>query len=348
VTSRAPERGIALRQLLRPLAPFLGDPKVTEVAINRPLELWAKDGPGWRCHEVPELTPEHLDAFVTAVAVYNGLRAGSMLSVILPDGERCQVVREPACVPGFRPITIRKHAPASLTLAELAKGGTFEEARDVSFNQPTCEEASCLLEVNGIERLEKFEVELLSLKRKRRWADFCRAAVLHHRNVIISGKTESGKTTLARALVAEVPATDRIVTIEDVHEMELPSHPNRVPLLFGTGEGRATADACLASCMRLTPDRIFLAELRGSEAWEYVMSLNTGHPGSVTTTHANSATHTVERVATLIKNSEVGRSLELAEVRRVLHTTLDVILFMENRHVRQVFYDPIFVRTSLV
>jgi len=185
------------------------------------------------------------------------------------------------------------------------------------------------------------------LKRERRWADFCRAAVLHHRNVIIAGKTESGKTTLARALVAEVPAIERIITIEDVHEMELPSHPNRVPLLFGTGDCRATADACLASCMRLTPDRIFLAELRGSEAWEYVMSLNTGHPGSVTTTHANSATHTVERVATLIKNSEVGRSLELSEVRRVLHTTLDVILFMENRRVRQVFYDPIFVRTNL-
>ena len=345
--SRAPERDVALRQLLRPLAPFLGDPKVTEVAINRPLELWAKDGPGWRRHEMAELTAEYLDAFTTAVAVYNGLRAGSMLSVILPDGQRCQVVREPACVPGWRPITIRKHAPAALTLAELDKGETLAEAKDVSFNRPTGEEASRLLEVKGIERLERFEVELLSMKSEGRWADFCRAAVLHHRNVIISGKTESGKTTLARALVAEVPVTERIITIEDVHEMDLPSHPNRVPLLFGTGEGRALADACLASCMRLTPDRIFLAELRGSEAWEYVMSLNTGHPGSVTTTHANSATHTVERVATLIKNSEVGRSLEMAEIRRVLHTTLDVVLFMENRRVKQVFYDPIFVRTNL-
>ena len=169
----------------------------------------------------------------------------------------------------------------------------------------------------------------------------------HKRNIVIAGKTGSGKTTLARSICEEVPATERIVTIEDVHELALPNHPNRIHLMYGEGEGRVSADTCLAACMRLSPDRIFLAELRGSEAWEYVMSLNTGHPGSVTTTHANSAIQAFERIASLIKNSDVGRGLDVSEIRRVLHRTLDVVLFMVDRKVTEIFYDPIFAKERM-
>jgi type IV secretion system protein VirB11 len=346
MSSSVPAKDTALRQLLRPLGRFLQDREVTELAINRPREVWAARGGRWERHDLQELTADFLQTFTTAVAVYNGLSVESILSVILPDGERCQIVRDPACVPGWTPVTIRKYAPASLSLDQLGTSGTFEPTRDVSFHRPSAEEAEALKDGRGMERLEDWEVELLTLKREKRYAEFCRAAVRHRCNIIIAGQTGSGKTTLARALVAEVPSHERIVTIEDVHEMELPSHPNRVPLMFGGGEGRVTADACLAACMRLTPDRILLAELRGGEAWEYVMSLNTGHPGSVTTTHANSATLTVERVATLIKNSPVGRSLDLADVRRVLHATLHVVLFMQHYKVTQLFYDPIHQRSS--
>ena len=346
-TSSRPGVDTVLRQLLRPLAPLLRDPMVTELAVNRTGEVWALALGEWVLHPARELDAEYLKAFTTAVAVYNGLPVGPILSALLPDGERCQIVREPACVNGFTPVTIRKHAPAALTLDRLAAGGTFDKARDVSFHRPSAQEAEALLSAKGPERLEEAEVELLALKRDGRLADFCRAAVRHRQNIVIAGQTGSGKTTLARALVAEVPSHERIATIEDVHELELPSHPNRIPLMFGSGEGRVTADACLAACMRLTPDRIFLAELRGGEAWEYVMSLNTGHPGSVTTTHANSAILTVERVASLIKNSPVGRSLDLSDLRRVLHSTLHVVLFMERYRVTQVFYDPIHQRKQL-
>jgi type IV secretion system protein VirB11 len=347
MNSSVPAKDTALRQLLRPLGRLLQDRHVTELAINRPREVWAARDGRWERHDLEELTADYLQTFTTAVAVYNGLPVESILSVILPDGERCQIVRDPACVPGWTPITIRKHAPASLSLDELGTTGTFENTRDVSFHRLSAEEAAALKDARGMERLEEWELELLALKREGRYADFCRAAVQHRCNIIIAGQTGSGKTTLARALVAEVPPEERVVTIEDVHEMELPSHPNRIPLMFGGGEGRVTADACLAACMRLTPDRIFLAELRGGEAWEYVMSLNTGHPGSVTTTHANSATLTVERVATLIKNSPVGRNLDLADVRRVLHATLHVVLFMRNYRVTQLFYDPIHQRKQM-
>ena len=345
--SSDPGRDTALRQLLRPLRRFLEDAQVSELAVNRPGEVWTQGGSGWERHQVAELTLEHLEALATAVAVFNGLPATSMLSVVLPGGERAQVIREPACVAGWTPMTIRKHAPPSWTLEELAERGAFLGARDVSFHRPAEEEAARLLGGRGLERLERFEVELLALKREGALLEFCRRAVRSRRNVVIAGKTFSGKTTLARALVAEVPASERIVTIEDVPELDLPGHPNRVPLRYGVGEGRESADACLASCMRLSPDRIFLAELRGPEAWQYVMSLNTGHPGSVTTTHANGAIEAFERVASLVKNSEVGRGLELSEVRRVLHATLDVVLFMENRKVTEVFYDPVDARRHM-
>ncbi|RCL02096.1 MAG: ATPase CpaF [Candidatus Tokpelaia sp. JSC189] len=100
--------------------------------------------------------------------------------------------------------------------------------------------------------------------------------------------------------------------------------------------------------MRLSPDRIFLAELRRNEAWEYLNSLNTGHPGSITTTHANNALQTFEHVATLIKKSEVGRQLEMKMIKLVLYTTIDVILFFKNRKLIEVFYDPVFIKSKLI
>ena len=84
--------------------------------------------------------------------------------------------------------------------------------------------------------------------------------------------------------------------------------------------------------------------MRGSEAWEYLNSLNTGHPGSITTTHANSAVQTFDRIATLVKASEVGRQLDLETIRRVLYATVDVVLFIRDRHLVEVFYDPVFAR----
>lgn len=108
---------------------------------------------------------------------------------------------------------------------------------------------------------------------------------------------------------------------------------------------RVPAAECLAACMRQSPDRIFLAELRGAEAWDYLNSLNTGHPGSITTVHANSAVQTFERVATLVRASEAGRVLDMDTIRLVLRGTIDVVLYIEDRSVIEVFYDPVFARS---
>lgn len=341
-----PPRGTALRQLLRPLEPYLARSEVTEVAVNRPGELWVRSPDGWARQEMRELTAEYLDALATAMAVHSGLAVRSLASVILPGGERGQLVRAPACIDGMAPMTIRKHLSAVRTLADLEREGTFHGARDVSFHRPSAEDALRASERTDAGRLDPLDLELLALKREGQFAAFLRRAVQARRNVVIAGRTGSGKTTLARSIIDEVPACERIVTIEDVHELALPNHPNRVHLMFGDGPGRVTAEACLAACMRLSPDRIFLAELRGSEAWEYVQSLNTGHPGSVTTTHANGAVQAFDRIASLVKNSATGRGLEVSEIRRVLHATLDVVLFMAERRVTEVYFDPLHARAQ--
>ena len=342
-----PGRDTALRQLLRPLAPFIGRLDVTEVAVNRPGELWTRSVAGWSPHAVAELTEEYLLSLATAMAVFNGLPLRSMVSVVLPGGERGQIVRAPACIEGLVPLNIRKHMAVVKTLEQLEQEGAFSKLRDVSFRRPTAAEAEEEGRRCDAGRLEACELELLDLKREGAWVQFLRRAVACKRNVIIAGKTGSGKTTLTRSLIEEVPRGERVVTIEDVHELQLPNHPNRVHLLYGQGEGRVTAEACLAVCMRLSPDRIFLAELRGSEAWEYVQSLNTGHPGSISTTHANGAIHAFARVEGLIKNSEAGRGLDVADIRRVLRGTLDVVLFMADRRVTELFYDPVFAKEEL-
>ncbi len=339
-------RDRAVTELLRPFRPFLDDAGVTELSLCRAAEVWARGRSGWTAHAVPELTSNHLQSFVTAIAVLNGVAPKSVNYVVLPGGERGTIVLPPAVIDGTLSFLIRKHMLAVKTLDNLEAEGVFEACRDVSFNRPTEEDCARLIETHDVTRLEPVEAELLALKREGAVRAFLERAVLAKRNLVVAGKTGSGKTTLARALIEKVPAAERLVTIEDVHEFLLPNHPNRVHMLYGQGAGRVPAAECLAACMRQSPDRIFLAELRGGEAWDYLNSLNTGHPGSITTVHANSAVQTFERVATLVKASEAGRVLDMDTIRLVLRGTIDVVLYMEDRRVVELFYDPVFARSA--
>jgi len=334
-------------QLMRPLREILDRRDVTELTVNRPHEVWAKTFGGWERIEVPALSMGHLDALTVAMVTFNGMKVHPIASVVLPGGERGQIVRAPACIDGTLSLSIRKHAMVVKTLEDLEGEGAFASGVDVSFNKPNEEEARAEAARHDFQRLEAFEVDLLALKREGRWRDFLEAAVLAKRNVVVAGKTGSGKTTFARSMIEKVPTSERLVTIEDVHELFLADHPNRVHMLYGVGTGRVSADECLASCMRQSPDRIFLAELRGDEAWEYVNSLNTGHPGSITTTHANNALQTFERISTLIKKSEIGRGIDVDVIKRLLHTTIDIVLHFHERKLTEVFYDPMFAKQQM-
>jgi len=347
--SRIPSvgRDYAIKQYLKPLEPYLQDRSITEISLCRPQEIWLRSLKGWQMTLVPELTISYLNALITAIITYNGLSQKCVLYVTLPNGERGTIVRPPAVTEGTISFVIRKHVQMTWTLEELEQQGAFANVRDVSFNKPSPAACKECLDRKDFTRLDAFEVDLLRLKRENRTRAFLEACVLYKRNIIIIGKTGSGKTSFARSLIEKVPIWERIVTIEDVHELILPSHPNCVHMLYGTGTGRVSANECLAACMRLSPDRIFLAEIRGGEAWSWLNSLNTGHPGAISTAHASNAMATFSRIVSLIKESDIGRHLDVNLLRHTIYTTLDVILTYDEKKLVEVFYDPIFLKSKL-
>ncbi|WLW63612.1 P-type DNA transfer ATPase VirB11 [Achromobacter aegrifaciens] len=319
---------LALRQMTRPIEHYMADDAVREIAIPRPGVLFLKKQGRWHFHTEPRLTLDFLQAFISAIASYNSVNFGPILSLRMPDGERVQVGQAPAVIDGTVSVNIRKHSSVVKTLDELEAEGAFDSWQNLS--PPIRDEAV----LSGQDR------ELLELLTAGRIKEFLHMAVQYCRNIIIGGKTGSGKTTFARSLIERVPTWERLITIEDVHELYLPNHPNRVHMIYGSGKGQISATDCIAACMRSSPDRIFLSELRGPEAWDYLNALNTGHPGSVTTTHSNSARDTFDRVALLVKQSPAGQEIDVQTLRQFLYSTLDISLYFANYKLTEVYFNP--------
>ena len=324
-----------LAEYFQPLRTFLDDETLTEICVNRPREVWTEGRTGWVRHDVPELTFQNCRQLATLIASFNGKAISHdkpVLSAALPQGERVQVIVPPACEPHTVSITIRKPSMIDKTLEELDSEGAFEECQDVD------------------DAIQPFEHELLKLKGERRIKEFLDLAVRKHRNILIVGKTGSGKTTITKSLIRSIPADERLITIEDVHELFLNMHENKVHLFYARedeGGAKVTPKQALASCLRMKPDRILLAELRGDESWEFIKSVNTGHPGSISTMHANGAFEAFEQLTALIKDSRTGAHLDTEYIKHRLFTTLDVVLFYHQRKLREIYYDPEFKRQQL-
>ncbi|MBC2768782.1 P-type DNA transfer ATPase VirB11 [Pusillimonas sp. 7-48] len=321
-------KGLALRQMLRPVSIYLRDDEVREVTIPRPGTIFVRIKGAWHEKSAPELTFDYLKALVATMASYNNVNFSPIMSLKLLDGERGQVMQPPAVLEDTISINIRKHSSIVKSLDELTEEGAFSDWQDTS--DP----------IGDTTHLNDVDKHLLALKDRGDMRAFLEFAALHHKNIIIGGKTGSGKTTFARSLIERIPDTERLITIEDVHELFLPNHPNRVHLIYGKGVGQVSATDCVEACMRSSPDRIFLSELRGAEAWEYLAALNTGHPGSITTIHANSARDVFDRVAMLIKQSVAGNQIDVNTLRSYLHSTLDIALYFANYKLAQVYFKP--------
>jgi type IV secretion system protein VirB11 len=334
---------------LEPLQEYFDDPQVTEIRFNRPGQVVCQTHTGKQIIDRPDLDWNYLGRLRQTLIHTNKLADDPVVNLILPNGARGIICMPPAVIEGSILVAFRKHSAVVKTLEQLDAEGAFADWRNVSFNQPTPDEAAERMNRRDFQRLDEDEVELLGLLRERDLVSFFRRAVQTKRNIVIAGKTGSGKTTLNRTFLLEVPASERIITIEDVHELFLREEQSEEGhLLYGKPEeGRMSVSDCLAACMRLSPDRIFLAELRDSAALEYLEGLNNGHPGSITTTHAGSALMTFNRIVTLIRKSEAGRLLDVNDIMRELYTTIDITVFMHERKIKEVFYDPIFKRERL-
>ena len=223
---RAVQAGV-IRRLLQPLARFYDDDSLFEIIVNKPGELFVEGRQGWTRHEIPEVTLDSLMSFARAVATYSAQKVDAtspVLSATLPDGERIQIVIPPAVPAGTVSVTVRKPSQATFGLAELDAGGLFDE-----------------VVATGSE-LSASDQELGRLYKAKAWHDFLALAVRSRKNILISGATGSGKTTLSKALIAHIPADERIITIEDTPELRDPPAEPRAALLFqgraGTGPRR--------------------------------------------------------------------------------------------------------------
>lgn len=301
-----------VRQLLAPLAPFLGDTSLYEVVINRPGEVLTEGAEGWQTHELPDLSFDKLMRLARAVASFSNQgidETRPLLSATLPDDERIQIVIPPATTRNTVSITIRKPSNISMSLNDLEADGLFDNVLADHARNPK-------------------ENVLLAAYRSGQYRSFLEGAVLARKNIIISGATGSGKTTISKALIQHVPTSERLITIEDTPELTVPQ-PNHVRLFYskgGQGLAKLGAKELLESCLRMRPDRIFLQELRDGTAFYYIRNINSGHPGSITTVHADSPSLAFEQLTLLVKESEGGQDLDRDDIRNLLKISIDVIV----------------------
>ena len=300
--------GVYLRSYLAPFAPFLERADVTDIYVNQPGEVWVETLTG---DSERVFTPELDD---------------TMLSATLPDGARVQICAPPA-TRGPLALAIRKHVIADLSLDDYAVKGAFAETR----------RADLVARDDG-------DAALRALLDSGDTAEFLSAAVRARKNIVIAGGTSTGKTTFLNALLKETPAQERLILIEDTPEIRL-DHANSVGLVAvrgELGEARVSAEDLLQASLRMRPDRIIMGELRGAEALSFLRAVNTGHPGSITTVHADSPKGALDQLALMAM--QAGTHLGRGEIIDYARGIVDIFVQLSRRDgkrsISAIAFDP--------
>jgi type IV secretion system protein VirB11 len=327
--------GVYLSACLAPFAKMLSRPDVTDIYVNRPGELWVETlGGGIERHDNPDITELTLARLARQIAAltHQGVsREHPLLAATLPDGSRIQVVAPPA-TRGPLALAIRRQVAASLTLQDYAASDHFAGTR------------------TNLARGTEDE-ELGRLIGERKFAEALALAVRARKNIIVSGGTSTGKTTFLNALLREVPGEERLILIEDTPELVV-DHENCVGLVSvrgELGEAKVTANDLVSASLRMRPDRIILGELRGPEAFAFLRAVNTGHPGSMTTIHADSPESAIEQLVMLVLQG--GTKLSSDDVRHYVRQSIDLFVQLSRsggrRRVEAVVLSDAFERTGM-
>lgn len=313
-----------LQIYLGPLRAQLERTDVTDIYVNRPGELWVEtlEG-GIERHVAPELTEVLLWRLARQVAsvTHQGIsREYPLLAARLPDGARVQIVAPPA-TRELMALAIRRHVSADLALSDYARLGAFAGTQGRDIADPT-------------------EAKLVRLYKAEDWPAFLSEAVKAKKTILISGGTSTGKTTFLNALLREIDPAERLILIEDTPELVL-RHENAIGLVAvrgQLGEAQVTPDDLLMAALRMRPDRIILGELRGAEAFTFLRAVNTGHPGSLSTVHADSPERAVEQLGLIVLQS--GGRMRREDVIAYAERVVDVIVQLERqggrRRIKQV------------
>ena len=307
------ETGVYLKQFLRPIQAWLDQDNVSEVCVNRPGEAWVEEqgARGMTRKDVPAMSKDSLLLLAGQVAAgsHQSVNARTpLLSAALPTGERIQIVLPPVAIDGGG-FSIRRQVVRRLSLEDYAARGAFQRAR-----------------VTAADHRSPLDLHLAALLADREWHAFLTAAVTGRKNLLIVGGTSSGKTTFFNALAREIPQEERLVSLEDTPELELPQ-PNILRMIAskgGQGQAQVTIQDLLEASLRLRPDRILLGELRGSEAYTFLQAVNTGHPGSISTLHADSPRAAFERLTLMVMQANLG--LRRDEILEYIRSVVEVIV----------------------
>lgn len=274
---------------LGPLEDMLDDPTVSEIMVVDPNTIYVERNGKIELTGARFTDDERARAAIERIVTPLGRRideSSPLVDARLKDGSRVNAVIKPIALRGAC-ITIRKFAKDPLTMDNLLDFGALSPEM----------------------------------------ARFLARSVLARKNIVISGGTGSGKTTLLNVLSAGIPEGERIVTIEDAAELQL-GQPHVVSLETRPtnleGKGAYTIRDLLKNAMRMRPDRIIVGECRGGEALDMLQAMNTGHDGSLTTTHANSPIEAISRLETLVLTS--GVDLPIPAVRRQIASSIDLIV----------------------
>ncbi len=280
---------------LRPIEPLILDPEISEIMVNSPTDIFIeKQG---ILEKVAGVT---ISADQLRVAVQNIARSlgddiseeKPILDSRLPDGSRIAAVLPPCSIQGIT-LTIRKFNARNFTIGDLIRIGTITEEM----------------------------------------AAYLQASILNRKNILISGGTGTGKTTLLNILADFIPDDDRLLVIEDTAEIHI-RKPNLVRFEARRQQGpkvpAITIRDLLKASLRHRPERTLLGEIRGEEAFDLLQALNTGHSGSLSTIHANSARQALSRLASCVLQS--GIELPYKAIKASIADSINLLVHVERRH----------------
>lgn len=274
---------------LGPLERLLADPGVTEIMVVGADSVYVERGGRLELTGARFTDEDRVRAVIERILTPLGRRideSSPLVDARLADGSRVNAIISPLAVTGPS-ITIRKFPERALKMADLQGFGSLD---------------------GGMAR-------------------FLERSVRARKNIVVSGGTGSGKTTLLNVLSGAIPSSERIVTIEDAAELRL-AQPHVVSLETKPanleGKGEYSIRSLVKNALRMRPDRIVVGECRGAEALDMLQAMNTGHDGSLTTTHANSPREALRRLETLVLMA--GMELPVSAIRQQLASSIDLIV----------------------
>jgi pilus assembly protein CpaF len=274
---------------LGPLEPLLMDPTVSDILVNRHNQVYIERKGRLEVVDVRFQDNEHLLKIINKIVSNVGRRIDESVPMVdarLPDGSRVNAIIPPLALDGPM-LSIRRFSVQRPTLEDLIEKGSL--TADIG--------------------------------------EIIKALAVAKVNILISGGTGAGKTTLLNIFSGYIPATERIITIEDSAELQLQQEhvcrlETRPPNIEGKGE--VTQRDLVRNCLRMRPDRVIVGEVRGAEVIDMLQAMNTGHEGSMTTVHANSARDALLRLETMISLS--GITIQEKAMRQMISSSLDLVI----------------------